>query len=432
MKLNVAYEFHPRQLSVHACEVMDHFGIGFEQGKNLVAENVDLPIAAGDIVAFTGPSGSGKSSLLRAAAAQLDGVVDMHALELPDTILVDGLGRPLAESLELLSACGLSEAQLMLRTPGELSDGQRYRYRLAYAISRGARWILADEFSASLDRILARTVAFNIGRLTAKWNCGFLVASTHEDILRDLQPTLHVRCRLNDAPSLERRERRNERISFAGELTVGTGSKADWEPFARWHYRGKHLGFIRKVLLLRHNDDPVGICVFTAPCRSLKPRNRYFGIGAKWTGLQLRALNAQLVTLSRVVLHPTYRGIGLAPRFVRRCCEQIPFPWIETLTEMGHINPFFEKAGFTRVGQCDAAERSLAEHSAIYAGSSATLGVKQKPHGRQHLLSRATHDKSRHATPVYYIFDNRVAARRERAPSALDGEEEGFSLYVEI
>ncbi|MFN0199341.1 MAG: hypothetical protein ACKVT0_21535 [Planctomycetaceae bacterium] len=158
---------------------------------------------------------------------------------------------------------------------------------------------------------------------------------------------------------------------------------------------------------------------FACFCLSLKPRNRYFGIGSRWSSLHLKALNAQLTTLSRVVLHPAYRGVGIAGPFVRRCCESLPFPWIETLTEMGHINPFFEKAGFIRVGVCDGPAQSRAGHSAIY-------GVKRKQHGTQKLLSEETHKKSRYTAPVYYLFDNRRCANSEsnRTISRQDGSNE--------
>ncbi len=54
MKLSVAYDFLPKQPSSHASIVMDHFGIGFETGRNVIAENLELPIEAGDVVCFTG------------------------------------------------------------------------------------------------------------------------------------------------------------------------------------------------------------------------------------------------------------------------------------------------------------------------------------------------------------------------------------------
>jgi hypothetical protein len=182
---------------------MDHFGIGFETGRHVIAEGVELPIREGDIVLFTGASGSGKSSLVRAVAAQLqreyggEAVLIVDSLELGERTLIEALPVPVSEAMQLFSACGLGEAQLMLRTPAELSDGQRYRFRLALALAQRPRWVVADEFTATLDRILAKAVAYNVRRLCTRTGTGFLLATTHEDIVEDLQPSLDVVCRLD-------------------------------------------------------------------------------------------------------------------------------------------------------------------------------------------------------------------------------------------
>jgi ABC-type ATPase with predicted acetyltransferase domain len=205
MRISVAYDFLPKTPSAHAAVVMDHFGVGFETGRHVIAESLELPIQPGDVVCFTGPSGSGKSSLMRVAAQQLAGadVVWSDALELGDRILVDGLGLPADEALSLLAACGLGEAQLLLRSPRELSDGQRYRYRLARALALRPAWIVADEFTAALDRTLAKVIAFNLRKLATRTGVGCLLATTHEDILDDLQPDVHVRCRLDGRMAVE-------------------------------------------------------------------------------------------------------------------------------------------------------------------------------------------------------------------------------------
>lgn len=114
----------------------------------------------------------------------------------------------------------------------------------------------------------------------------------------------------------------------------------------------------------------------------------------------MQTLNKQLVTLSRVVIHPSFRGVGVASNFVRRSCELSGMPWIETLAQMGHINPFFERAGFYRVGVSNLQQRSLNSHSKLY-------GNRQDYAKKKGLLTQETFNKSRYSNPVYYIFDNR-------------------------
>src|SRR5206468_12943456 len=135
-------------------------------------------------------------------------------------------------------ACGLSEARLRLRTPGELSEGQRYRFRLAFALASGAPFIAADEFSATLDRTLAKVVAFNVRKLVTRTGVGLLAATTHDDILDDLDPDLRLHCRGDGLVSAERRVRKRRGVSFAHELWLSDGTRSDWPYFARWHYRG--------------------------------------------------------------------------------------------------------------------------------------------------------------------------------------------------
>jgi GNAT superfamily N-acetyltransferase len=184
-------------------------------------------------------------------------------------------------------------------------------------------------------------------------------------------------------------------VSFAHELWLSDGSRADWPYFARWHYRSHHLAFTRRVVILWHRDEPIGICVFAAPAAALSLRSRYFGLTNPRDEVRMAALNRQLWLLSRVVLHPTYRGAGVAAAFVRRACETCPVPWIETLSAMGQANPFFERAGFVRVG-------------VIRKLSGRRTGRASGAYGGRHVrLSSESTAKSRFSEPVYYVRDNR-------------------------
>ncbi len=48
------------------------------------------------------------------------------------------------------------------------------------------------------------------------------------------------------------------------------------------------------------------------------------------------------------MIHPQYRGIGLAHWLVRETLELAGTPLVEAMAVMGKVNPFFEKAGMTR------------------------------------------------------------------------------------
>jgi len=198
----------PRVLRVAAM-----FGLGVDEAKEVtIVPPVTLDLHGGQVVFITGASGGGKSSLLRLITEALGERGDARMIRfdelpaLPDRPLVDCLVRDasdeagLARALKLLSLAGLADAFVVLRSPGELSDGQRYRLRLAQAMemveSSGAELtvVLADEFAATLDRITAMVIARNVRKWTRR--CGrpvcFIAATTHDDLLEALEPDVLI------------------------------------------------------------------------------------------------------------------------------------------------------------------------------------------------------------------------------------------------
>ena len=207
-----------------ALDIAAMFGLSIDgTHEHVILPPIGLTLAPGQVIFVTGVSGGGKSTLLHAISDALDsektqkgddawpGVIWNDRLRaLPDRPLVEALARPECESdtvvpdadlstvCRWLSLAGLNDAAVMLRRPGELSEGQRYRLRLAQSIASAERrpeaWsvLLADELGSSLDRATAGALAQSIRRWVTRSNVCLVAATAHDDLLEPLGPDVLV------------------------------------------------------------------------------------------------------------------------------------------------------------------------------------------------------------------------------------------------
>lgn len=192
-------------------EVAESFGIGLEDKEFVIFDNLQLEVKQGDIVYITGQSGSGKSLLLRELRDQMraegKNVVDLDQVTLDmDTPLISQIGKNTNDAIRILGVAGLNDAYLFVRKPGELSDGQRYRFRLAKAIETGADVWVADEFMAVLDRTAAKVIAYSLQKTARRAGATVIVATTHGDMVPDLGPDLFVEKRYREKLRIEATE----------------------------------------------------------------------------------------------------------------------------------------------------------------------------------------------------------------------------------
>ena len=200
---NVSKTFHWQgRLTDKVVQVARMFGLTLDRlRKRCVINNCRLEINDGDIVYITGPSGAGKSVLLKELekAVPASDRVNLARIKLPrDKTLIDCIDADMLTSLRMLSEAGLNDVFCILNQPANLSEGQKYRFRLAMAMAAGKKFIFADEFCSGLDDITAAVISYNIHKFARRTGTTFILASSQDGILLDLAPDVLVIKELSD------------------------------------------------------------------------------------------------------------------------------------------------------------------------------------------------------------------------------------------
>jgi len=102
-----------------------------------------------------------------------------------------------------------------------------------------------------------------------------------------------------------------------------------------------------------HDDDVrprvVAVAVLSYPTIRSTPRERTLELRDCPPRERAAFVNAHVRTISRVVVHPQFRGLGLASELVRKLIEVCPTRYVEASAVMAHVHPFFAAAGMRRV-----------------------------------------------------------------------------------
>jgi lipoprotein-releasing system ATP-binding protein len=171
--------------------VLNVSGVGKQyptpRGPLTVLSDVSFTLSPGDAAAITGPSGSGKSSLLYMLGAleppsqgtiTLDG---RNPFDLGAAALADFRNTSIGFVFQdhcLLPQCSVLEDH----RPGELSGGEKQRAAIARALVREPRLVLCDEPTGNLDQASASTVASMLLDLHARQR-NILIVVTHSERL---------------------------------------------------------------------------------------------------------------------------------------------------------------------------------------------------------------------------------------------------------
>ena len=147
-----------------------------------------------------------------------------------------------------------------------------------------------------------------------------------------------------------------QQCTLCKKVEIVPGTFADYKQLAQYHYRDNGPGQFSRIYTMRVQSgisnlksqiDCIGVIVYSTATlgqelRNIATNNFFIGFDQK---TQLALLNKYVRRISRVIIEPRFRGLGLAKMLVRETIPMMDFPIIEAVAVMGSVNPFFEKAG---------------------------------------------------------------------------------------
>lgn len=356
--LNTTYETTTPEATPRVVAVAESFGVGIDETvKFPVLDKLTFEYNDDDLIYVTGDSGSGKSTILRLLQQHSEKrkrlVANLEDIQPDDTErIIEDLGDDADEAMRLLAAAGLSEAFLMLRQYGELSDGQKYRYKIAKMLSSGADVYIIDEIGATLDRVMAKVLVFNLQKWARRQEKMIVAASTHHDLIVDFNPDILIYKGFGEKAQIRYYQDDPRPISLIEDMSIEPGLLSDYEALERFHYLGRTPGYRQFIFKLTYRDKLIGVVVYISPFLACSARNTAmprYKMSNTTEGAKL--VNDEITRLSRIIIHPKFRGAGLAVKLVKETMPLTGKRIVETIAAMARYNPFFEKAGMTLVGE---------------------------------------------------------------------------------
>jgi hypothetical protein len=152
-----------------------------------------------------------------------------------------------------------------------------------------------------------------------------------------------------------------------GRLTLARGNSSDYHALAEFHYVARRPATWASVWTVRYTEPTippahyaqsrvVAVGVLSYPVPSCRARERYFRRTHLTRNQNLRFANRHIRTISRVIVHPQFRSLGLSTALVRCLCANCDTRYIEAIAMMARAHPFFERAGMQRIESIDPDE----------------------------------------------------------------------------
>ena len=148
-----------------------------------------------------------------------------------------------------------------------------------------------------------------------------------------------------------------------GRLILAPGNRADYKHLERFHYIAGPPATFAQIWTIYHSrtDDfqtaprgiPIAIAILSYPCLNCTTRDRALNLTRFPLQTRRRFINQNIRTISRLIIHPSYRGLGLASILIHCILNNCPTRYTEALATMAKAHPLFKKSGMKEVPHPD-------------------------------------------------------------------------------
>lgn len=173
----------PIHETYRTAKIRGMFDLNNTESSEHFVGNIEMP-DIWNVGVIVGHSGTGKTTIAKQLYAN-----DFVKPSYTDKSVIDDMpGDNVDVITQTFNSVGFSSPPSWLKPYGVLSNGEKMRVDLAYAILTKQERFIFDEFTSVVDRTVAKIGSAAMQKAIRKQNKQFIAVSCHDDILDWLEP----------------------------------------------------------------------------------------------------------------------------------------------------------------------------------------------------------------------------------------------------
>lgn len=276
--------------SFRAKSIIDRFSIDVDSYTENFTGSINLP-DSWNVGLIVGRSGTGKTTI---AKELFPDEMQPKFLE-PGLTVMDSMPEHCSvdDITKMFNAVGFSSPPSWLKPYNVLSNGEKMRVDLAFALLSNNDITVFDEFTSVVDRQVAQIASYCTQKAVRKRDKKFIAVGCHYDVEDWLMPdwTFCTDTMTFTDHTLTGLKKNRPAIKF--EIVKSTDKKGSWGAFAKYHYLSHVHNNAASVYLLYVNDC---LCGFYSVLNFPHPKVK------------------KAVRGHRLIVFPDYQGMGFGIR----------------------------------------------------------------------------------------------------------------------